>query len=144
MKVGFTGTRAGMTPQQLKTTRRILRKLNVKNPITEIHHGGCDGADTEFHNLIFTLPHPPIVIVHPGPATETKLFEKQTGVKVLPRRPNLIRNHDIVDVADFMLGTPQTKIEKLRSGTWATIRYGLKIGNPPLLIWPDGSVNRKW
>src|SRR5258708_990516 len=41
--VGFTGSRAGMTPAQLEQVRALVRGAD------EGHHGDCVGADEKFH-----------------------------------------------------------------------------------------------
>lgn len=47
MKIGFTGTRYGMkTAQQTKILELLDREL------AEFHHGMCEGADTQAHQLI--------------------------------------------------------------------------------------------
>ena len=42
MKIGFTGTRHGMTPQQIEALNALLP---VADPTAEFHHGDCLGAD---------------------------------------------------------------------------------------------------
>lgn len=44
MKVGFTGTQAGMTNLQWTKTLFLLRGLEVQADLV-IHHGCCLGAD---------------------------------------------------------------------------------------------------
>ena len=44
-------------------------------------------------------------------------------------KPYLDRNRDIVDACEVLLATPDGP-ERLRSGTWSTVRYARKIGKP--------------
>jgi hypothetical protein len=54
MKVGFTGTRKGMTPQQ----RVAFAELVITLRPTQAHHGDCVGADAEFHHGCKALVNP--------------------------------------------------------------------------------------
>lgn len=51
MKIGFTGTRQGMTPAQRLKATHWLAKLSA----TEFHHGDCMGADAEAHAIALSL-----------------------------------------------------------------------------------------
>lgn len=139
LKLGFTGTQAGMTRYQRK---QLLHHLNrwVGEGYThlEIHHGDCIGADEQFHDLCvdFWPSDRLTVVVHP-PVNETKrAFVAFPGQTVLPARPYLERNHAIVDAVDGMLASPKELREQLRSGTWATVRYARKTGVPLILMAP--------
>ncbi len=57
MKIGFTGTRAGLTAQQ---AIRIFRELQ-KFEVTEVHHGDCVGADEMVHYQLVPLLGKPVV-----------------------------------------------------------------------------------
>ena len=43
----------------------------------------------------------------------------------------------LVDACEVLLATPKGP-EKLRSGTWATVRYARKVGKRIVIIEPDG------
>jgi len=49
MKVGFTGTQAGLTPKQKLELRSLL--MDYRDDITEFHHGDCIGADADAHEI---------------------------------------------------------------------------------------------
>ncbi len=127
MKIGFTGTQTGLSPDQRGTLYVYAATCSIKD---EFHHGDCIGADAEAHD-IFGLMDVPIVI-HPPVNEAKRAFRKGT---VLPAKDYLARNHDIVDACDVLIACPSGK-EKLRSGTWATIRYARKIGKPVRIIEP--------
>ena len=132
MKIGFTGTQTGMTSFQKRTFKLILESLDV----TEFHHGDCIGADAEAHDLaemlgFKTVSHPPI--------KENKRAFKMADV-LLEAKDYLIRNHDIVDACTVMIATPKEKLEVMRSGTWATVRYSRKKNRLLYLILPNGST----
>jgi hypothetical protein len=125
--VGFTGTRQGMSEQQ---QQRVRAWLFTRLPIGEFHHGDCVGADHEAACIAEELGI--VTVAHPSLHTPMRAFHKST--RVLPPKPPLVRNRDIVDVCSFLLVAPRLPREELRSGTWATFRYAKSIGRPREVI----------
>ncbi len=124
MRVGFTGTRRGMTPGQLAAVSLLLRAWG-RVAVLEVHHGGCRGADLEFHAAARgSRRH-----VHPGPGSS------RAGEVVYPERPHLERDRDIVDACDVLVAAPNGR-ERVRSGTWATVRHARRVGRPHLVLLP--------
>lgn len=126
MKVGFTGTRKGMSPRQRRQLAAIL------HAVTEIHHGDCVGADEQAHELaveagIRRVVHPPS---NPGKRAWCGIDD---GSTVLPAKPYLARNRDIVDACDVLMAAPYGP-EEVRSGTWSTVRYARKIGKATRIL----------
>lgn len=116
----FTGTRAGMTPEQRAT---VVRFLNDARP-TLVAHGKAKGADKEFHAIVDAVQLRIRVMTFPA------------------KKDPLARNRRMVATMgpQGVLATPRTFQEERRSGTWATIRYGLSQGIPAYIIWPDGKL----
>lgn len=133
MKVGFTGTQAGMTEQQ---KARIIEFLD-DNPVDEVHHGDCIGSDSDFHVLVLESYRRIPILIHPPSNPAKRAFCR--GDREFVPLPYLVRNREIVSVTEVLLATPKGP-EELRSGTWSTIRYARKIGHPVHIFWPDGSV----
>lgn len=129
MKIGFTGTQDGMTPVQKKAVAEILA---LKRPAVGVH-GDCVGADKDFHDLCVAFGIK--VEIHPPDKDVKRAFCK--GAEVKPPLPYLVRNHNIVDSADYMIATPKTDYEELRSGTWATIRYARKKNKRIIVLRPQ-------
>lgn len=125
MKVGFTGTRRGMSTTQVAWLAKFLRNESV----TEFHHGDCIGSDAEAHVIAESvLKYRRIAIhIHP-PISDSKRAYKHGDVEY-DAKPYLDRNRDIVDACDVLVACPGQP-ETLRSGTWATVRYARKIGKP--------------
>lgn len=141
MRIGFTGTRQGLTVAQRDELRRLLRN---KNP-SHFHHGDCIGADRDAHMLVRQLcrTHTPriSIILHPPIDDSQRAFCFGWDIARAPLQ-YLERNHAIVDETDELIACPQGH-EELRSGTWATIRYALRVGKPVTIIMPDGSHARR-
>lgn len=130
MKVGFTGTRRGMTEAQKNALWWFL--LHHPRLDREFHHGDCIGADAQAHLVARSLGFR--IVVHP-PASDT-LRAWCEGDEVLDPAPYLRRNRAIVDACDVLIACPGGP-EVRRSGTWATIRYAQSRGAPLVLIRPD-------
>lgn len=132
MSIGFTGTREGMTSAQSQTLAQLLR-----NEVGEFHHGDCIGADYQAHDIAERTGSLTIVI-HPPRDPRARAFKKSDHIR--PKRAYLDRNHDIVDETDELVATPLTDQVEPRSGTWATIRYALRLKRPVRIIKPNGDI----
>jgi hypothetical protein len=143
---GFSGTRKGMTDEQLDWLRQFI----VERRPSEVHHGACVGADEQLHHMVLELRFRVIgrvvIVVHP-PINEEFMMSKEhfvhPGVRVLPAKGYHPRNHDIVDATPLLAATPEGPEEEFpRSGTWSTIRYA--AGRSPVLICdPNGIVHER-
>jgi hypothetical protein len=138
MKLGFTGTRNGMTAKQKDSVITYL--TGIQDVLNEVHHGDCIGADTEFHHLIRTMFKPAAVRVigHP-PINSGHAAGNSFDYSYTPR-PYLSRNKQIVDEVNKLLACPKGHSQYMRSGTWSTVRYARKIGRPIVLVFPDGMI----
>lgn len=116
MKLGFTGTREGMSALQKNQFRSFL----TANCPNEFHHGDCIGADLEAHRIVQEVCPSCSIHVHPADIPKFRAFAR--GGIIHPIRPTLERNKIIVDSSDHMFAAPKG-IEERRSGTWMTIRY---------------------
>lgn len=123
MKIGFTGTREGMSLAQRQAFVSTIKAI-YPSP-SQFHHGDCVGADKEAHDLIRALLAKCYIVIHPG---NTPWLAAGCLADVrMHSTDNISRNHDIVDAVDLMLAAPHTDEEQRRSGTWATIRYAKRL-----------------
>ena len=139
MKIGFTGSRFGMTPQQ----KEVITRLEIfTTKVSEAHHGDCLGSDADFHHFIREIDQAIRTIIHPGfPANhldDTTLRAFCEGDHTSPPKSFLARNRDIVDETDMLIATPATKKEM--GGTWYTIIYSRKQKKHRVIVYPDGSI----
>lgn len=128
MKIGFTGTREGMTIDQ---ARKLWLFLSRNNP-SEFHHGDCIGADEAAHYIAKSLGA--YVIGHP-PANPKKRAYCECD-ELRPEQPFLVRNKEIVNESEVMAACPKSDVNEHWSGTWQTIRYAAKLGTPTEIIYP--------
>jgi hypothetical protein len=132
MKISFTGTRHGMSPEQKEAVRELFRDLDI----TLLIHGDCLGADAEAHDLAMELGSE----VHIRPADIPPLRAHKEGVVVADPAPPLERDEDIVLDGEVLVATPYTDTEVKRSGTWYTVRCARKHGRDIYIVKRDGSV----
>jgi hypothetical protein len=145
MRIGFTGTQKGMTEDQKKTFRLTLSSIlkgdasflslhSTLNPSArhEFHHGDCIGADAGAAAIARELGCE--IIAWPSDIPNKRAYFPSDVIHIegLP----LIRNHIIVETTEVLIAAPETVEEKLRSGTWATVRYARKLKKPLEMIWP--------
>lgn len=127
MKLGFTGTQSGMTDEQ---HREMCMRIQRDDP-TEFHHGCCIGADSEAFEIVQSWAKQAKTVAHP-PTNRNKVSVNSIvfSDEKRPDKPYMDRNQGIVDESDHLYATPKTDEEKLRSGTWATVRRARKKGIP--------------
>lgn len=133
MKVGFTGTRKGMSEAQFNQLRVVLRRwLQFAHDaaggtsLPEFHHGespngasaDLDARDEAVCYGFKQIPHPP---------------KDDTPAAMLAR------NRDIATIYDILIAAPETDKEVLRSGTWATVRYA-RACHKPIIHLSRGEV----
>jgi hypothetical protein len=134
MKVGFTGTREGMTQYQKEQFALKIYELGC----TEFHHGDCKGADEDAHNIIRRIfPHIKIV-VHPPKSTYLRAY--CVGDETRKQYEYLVRDRNIVDETDYLIGTPLTDTPQFKSGTWYTIHYSESLKKPQFIIKRNGTT----
>ena len=135
MRVGFTGTRQGMTAQQ----KASLRQLLIDFMAVAFSHGDCIGADAEAHDIALELGLP--IYIYPPKDDRYRAFCKGAQSVAEPKG-YLERDRDIVDRNEIVIGasiSPKRLEEK--SGTWYTLDYGVMRRKPTYPIWPNGTVS---
>jgi hypothetical protein len=123
MKIGFSGTRKGLSHKQ---TMEFIRLLIERRP-DEFHHGDCVGADQEAHDIVRAMLPGCVIVKHP-PLKTYHVAHCKVDAERVPKA-YLARNHDIVDETDILVACPFEKQEpanKKGGGTWSTIRYAKK------------------
>lgn len=136
-RIGFTGSSRVITEAQTRTLYWQLVAW-LKAGAEWMDNGDCVEADaragTIWRNIGGKLHLRP-----PENDSKRAFLEADTCD---PPRPYLVRNRVIVDQCTALIATPDGP-ERLRSGTWATVRYARILGRPILIIMPDGSCERE-
>ena len=144
MKIGFTGTRSGMSDKQKKEVRRLLANILSTDEVILIH-GGCVGADTDFHNIAREFGDSFYIRVFPGHFKNDPKNTKYKGNyedadEIKESQTHFKRNRDIVDNCDLLIATPFHSnqidfIEFKKGGTKYTVDYAIKINRPIEIIY---------
>jgi len=138
MKIGFTGTRRGLSAAQNDALLDTL--ISLAPDAFEVHHGMCVGADDEFHNMVRDLC--PAIRIVGHPPDDPKFFAPAECDVMWSPKPYMERNKNIVYKCDVLLACPNGP-EKQRSGVWATVRAARSSRKKIYIIWPNGEVERK-
>ena len=137
MKVGFTGSRRGMTERQTLALAHLVQS----SVWSEFHHGGCIGADAQAHALVLTWKKKrevllPAIHNHPALLPMKVIGECPEADSVYPPLEPLTRNRVIVDAVCLLVACPRGLAEEQRSGTWSTVRYARAQDVPVLILDP--------
>lgn len=147
MKLGFTGTRRGMTREQYATFCGIVKGDGIKTML----NGACVGADRD---AVCAAWHTNITIMFfPGDKEQQdwaagldrpniQVYDRKTTFGTTEGRAGvyLKRNRVIASMCDFLVATPSERREFTRSGTWATVRYARAQRKTIVIIKPDGAI----
>lgn len=134
IKIGFTGTRQGMTDRQRMVIEEILRNAVNQDEGVEFHHGDCVGSDEQAAKI--AKAEDCTVVGHPPEDDKCRSFFESH--EVWDEKRFMDRNEDILMASDVMIATPGEDTEQLRSGTWATIRRTKGEEKPLIIIFPEG------
>ena len=130
VRVGFTGTRYGLSDEQKQTLPTLL------TDVAEFHHGDCVGADADGHAIAFGLGIP----IHVHPPSDDRLRAYSVNfIQTYQTKGYFGRDRDIVDFTDYLIACPRSRSSRT-GGTWFTIGYARSKHKSVDVIWPDGEV----
>lgn len=144
MKIGFTGTRSGMSDRQKELVMRELSVI-VAHEKDEVFffHGGCVGADMDFH--FFSKEFRELkdetkkieIHVYQGhsaknPNDHSLRGDYRDADIIYPSKTYFERNRSIVNDCDLLIATPYN--DNQQGGTWYTINYAKKVGKRIIIL----------
>ena len=138
MRIGFTGTRRGMTDDQKRTFIVNLLALHA----AEFHHGDCVGADDEAATIAHKLIPRPLIHCWPPEYSGYRAFNQHADV-MHPAHDFHARNRLIVGATEILLAALPANGQRREGGTWYTVGYANRQKKPVRLIWPDGSMTEE-
>lgn len=142
MRVGFTGTRQGMTAEQIGTFRQLILDLAP----TEFHHGDCQGADDDAALIVDALRAAGRLkckIVRHPPLDKTHQAHNDKHDEDRPPKTHFARNRCIVDQTQVLVVVPRDSERKSQGGTWYTYDYAARGYTPRFIIWPGGELEEE-
>ena len=136
VKLGFTGTRHGMSRAQ----KDALAQRLTRGDVFEFHHGDCVGSDEQAHGL--ALMTEAWIAVHPPDKDELRAhcLPYVARGEVLAPKSYLERDRDIVDATEELFATPSSAVRESRSGTWYTVNYARTNNKLVTVVYPDGKT----
>lgn len=136
-RVGFTGTREGLTAPQEVALRELLGLLQPN----QFHHGDARGADALAATICNNMKLRPTIICHPPLRSAMRAFTLFND-KSYPKDDYHPRNRNIVHCSDLLVACPQlVRKRQDKGGTWYTIKFAEKQGRSVYAVWPDGTVS---
>lgn len=135
--VGFTGTQDGTSELQFNALCKLMMAISKLDADIVFHNGDCIGADEESAMYAILLKWK--IHLHPPRSNAKRAFLDQYSTWVEIPLDYLERNKNIVKRSQTLIATPNGP-EKLRSGTWSTIRRARELGKRIYIIYPDGSI----
>lgn len=123
-----------MTAGQRDAVTMIMKKIAGTGIVLVAHHGGCVGADEDFHKVARSAGA--IIEIHPGPAPRMRAWLGNDPDLVHAIQPFLVRNRRIVNVSAAMIATPFEPARQVRGGTWYTAGYASERQKPLALVLP--------
>lgn len=142
MKIGFTGTRYGMSAEQKAALVMFLiqESAMAHTERHQFHHGDCIGADYEaagiaYRNGYRVICHPPVDASHRAYVTINSEYRKP--------KTHFARNRDIVNETELLIACPQYAdpiTPETRGGTAYTVNYARKQGKRIIVIRPDRTI----
>lgn len=133
--LGFSGTKKGMTPEQVRYVLKQLRRAGV------VHHGDCVGADAQCDSLCASFNIERCAwpgLDSYGKSPSRAMCNAQTIMDPMPYhgRNRLIALHGV----DGLVAAPEGEEERFpHSGTWHTVRWARRYERKLFIVLPDGS-----
>lgn len=147
MKIGFTGTRSGMTPEQITSVAQIFDNYLC----IELHHGACVGADQDAVAILKDDDYAYYIIAHPGISAGSRTGENphlsqralKLSCEVRETKTHFTRNRDIVNETDLLIACPPCEPMPDSGGTAYTVNYAKKCGKPFVIVYPSGATQQE-
>jgi len=132
IRMGFTGTRDGMTSPQRVTVTKLIQFFKPD----EFHHGDCTGSDEQAHVIarlyesIWIVAWPPVI----------GRYRANCKADVIKKPMSYLARDREISKLDMLVATPRFAHAEPRSGTWITIGYAREEETPIFIVNPSGKL----
>jgi hypothetical protein len=135
MRIGFTGSRHGITAEQIAALVERFALLRHDHGATELHHGDCVGGDAAAAACAREVGLR--VVGHPPNNPQWRAWFPSDEIR--EPLPFLDRDRKIVEAADVLVACPRSREDEARrSGTWYTIRHARRARIGLMVFAPSG------
>lgn len=139
-KIGFIGTRHGMSESQKAAFEEFIQSKEF----TEFHHGDCIGSDKQAHEIVDHFRKDSQkdikIIGHPPKSQKTRAY-CDFDIEMIPDT-FYNRNHHIIEATDIFVANPDVS-ERVKSGTWDSIRYARRMKKSVYIIHKSGRIEKE-
>ncbi len=112
-------------------------------PGATMHNGCAEGADESALELVAEgVMDWAEVVLWPCNKDRERFairWAKKHAAEVMPIEAPLTRNARMVAAASVVIACPDGP-ERVRSGTWSTVREARRMGRAVTIVWPSGEV----
>jgi hypothetical protein len=143
LQLGFTGSKYPLPEIQQKNLSLLISELTGRYESVTVHHGDCVNGDETFHRLCAPRLVVRSIIVHPPTDPKLRAFCDGAKVTILDPLPYPVRNKEVVISSEVMIACPSSMTERIRSGTWQTVRMARKQHRIVHFVFPDGSTKKE-
>lgn len=139
--IGCSASRGGLSDAQKMLACRVLidslfEASRKKGSIT-FHHGDCINGDAFLHDAAHELGFS--IVIHPPENGALRAYKR--APVILPVKPYLERNREMVDACEVMVICPDTEAYRIKSGAWYTWKYAKLQKKRVILITPSGVIS---
>ena len=143
MSISITGSRYFDSRDSSQQKRFFIGELRglYFDGVGVLHHGDAIGADSFSHQIAVSLGMN--IVIHPPVNSRYRAFCNNGSVTILPTKPYLERNLDLIKATEILLVLPTQNQEIQRSGTWHTVRVARRNNRSVVIFFPDGRIARE-
>ena len=120
---------------------RLCDLLDELPCLSNVRHGDCVGVDEKAHEIVRSRCPQMTIHIHPPLNEKDRAF--CGGDVTHDAETYLKRDRVMVNDSDVLLAFPDSRNERLRSGTWTTIRHARRTGRPLIIVFPAGDEQRE-
>ena len=135
MRIGFIGTRMGMTAAQLKRVNEAVDRLDMCKALI----GDRVGADVQFASLAYARLPATAVDCFPIASDPHRAELVRDGTTVREPSGEFEAYRQIISEADTLIIAPREMVEQQPRGTWYSAVEAGRVGKRTIVVLPDGN-----
>lgn len=111
MKIGFIGTKYGMSIEQLESVIELIIPISKQD--VEVHYSNHSTSDAQFHRMVCNFLLCKCIYLHQieGKQNIDECFENTCNAVILPAMPFYETRKSIIDQCDLLILAPKQDYE---------------------------------